>query len=189
MAQSRVEPSLSRQEIQSLKNRRAGLFVFQLSWILAFVSLIMVNFWIRSRAISWPPVDVQLDRLIPTLMTLTLVASSVFVRRGVRAVKAGNFAQFQTDWRIAIALGLLFTIVMGYEFANSPGSGQFRNVYQVMIGFHGVHALAIGYYLIYVYQHRRNYGPRNFWPVEGGAGLWDFVTVAWILFFVVLYVI
>lgn len=189
MAQSRVEQPLSRQEIQSLKNRRAGLFVFQLSWILTFVSLIMVNFWIRSKALVWPPVDVQLDKVIPTLMTLLLIASSVFVRRGAQAVKAGNSTAFSSNWRIAIALGLIFTVVMVYAFINAPGSGQFRNIYRVMIGFHGVHALAIGYYLIHVYRNRRHYGSRNFWPVEGGAGLWDFVTVAWVLFYIVLYVI
>jgi hypothetical protein len=29
----------------------------------------------------------------------------------------------------------------------------------------------------------------HFWPVEAAANLWYFVTVAWLLFFVVLYVI
>ena len=31
------------------------------------------------------------------------------------------------------------------------------------------------------------YGPTNFWPVEGAAGLWYFVIFAWMLFYVVLY--
>jgi heme/copper-type cytochrome/quinol oxidase subunit 3 len=189
MAQSRVEQSLSRQQTQALKNKRAGLFVFQLSWILAFVCLIMVNFWIRSREVAWPPAGVQLERIIPTLMTLILIASSVFIRRGVRAVKAEGVPQFRSDWRLALGMGMVFVLGMAFEFATAPGSGQFRDIYRVMIGFHALHAVAIGYYLIYVYQHSRDYGPTNFWPAEGGAGLWDFVTVAWILFYIVLYVI
>ena len=191
MMQQALEQQLSRQEQQQLRNRRTGLAVFQISWIMAFICLIIVNFWIRGNSETWPPVGVGVEKLIPTLMTLALVASSFFIRRGVKALKADEVARFSNDWRYGLGLGSLFALVMAYEFIAAPGSGQFLSIYRLMIGFHHIHALVIGYYLIRVYQNgqRGAYSATDFWPVEGGTSLWDFVTVAWVLFYVVLYII
>ena len=191
MTQHILEQKLSRQEQQQLRNRRTGLAIFQISWIMAFICLIIVNFWIRGNSDTWPPAGVDVEKLIPTLMTLALVASSFFIRRGMKALKADDVATFSNNWRYGLMLGGLFALVMAYEFIAAPGSGQFLSIYRLMIGFHHIHALVIGYYLIRVYQNgkRGAYTSTNFWPVEGGASLWDFVTVAWVLFYVVLYII
>lgn len=191
MTEQILEPKLSRQAQQELRNRRTGLAIFQISWIMTFVCLIVVNFWMRSSTQAWPPEGVTVEKLIPTLMTLTLIGSSVFMRRGSRGLKAGDVTAFTANWRYGLALGAVFAVVMAIEFINAPGSGQFLNVYRLMIGFHHVHALVIGYYLIRVYQQgqRGAYSATNFWPVEGGTSLWDFVTVAWVLFYVVLYIL
>lgn len=191
MTQHVLEQKQSRQEQQALRNRRTGLAIFQLSWIMTFVCLIIVNFWIRGGSAAWPPEGVTVEKLIPTLMTLTLIGSSIFIRRGARALKADNVPGFAANWRYGLALGGVFAVVMAIEFIGAPGSGQFLNVYRLMIGFHHVHAMVIGYYLIRVYQNgqRGDYSATDFWPVEGGTSLWDFVTVAWVLFYVVLYVI
>jgi cytochrome c oxidase subunit III len=191
MTQHTLEQKLSRQEQQQLRNRRTGLTIFQISWIMTFVCLIVVNFSIRGNSENWPPVGVAVEKLIPTLMTLVLVASSFFIRRGVKALKADDVTTFSSSWRYGLALGGVFALVMAYEFIAAPGSGQFLSIYRLMIGFHHIHALVIGYYLIRVYQNGKlgAYGANDFWPVEGGASLWDFVTVAWVLFYVVLYII
>ncbi|MBA3873629.1 MAG: cytochrome c oxidase subunit 3 [Chloroflexota bacterium] len=191
MTQHALEQKLSRQEQQQLRNRRTGLAVFQISWIMAFVCLIIVNFWIRGNSETWPPAGVAVEKIIPTLMTLVLVASSFFIRRGVKALKEDNIVTFSNSWRYGLILGGVFAVVMAYEFFAAPGSGQFFYIYRLMIGFHHIHALVIGYYLIRVYQNgkRGAYSSNDFWPVEGGASLWDFVTVAWVLFYVVLYII
>lgn len=190
--QDLMEQGLSRQELQDLRNKRTGLAIFQFSWIMAFICLSVVNLQLRSIAPTWPPPGVgQLNALIPTLMTLGLIASSVFIRRGVKALKAGETEPFLTNWRYALGLGTLFVVVMAFEWITVPYSGQYSDVFRLMVGFHGVHALAIGYYLWKVYRNGQagRYGPGNFWPVEGGAGLWHFVTIAWLLFYVVLYLI
>jgi len=191
MTQHTLEHKLTRQEQQQLRNRRTGLAIFQISWIMAFICLIVVNFWIRGNNDTWPPAGVAIEKLIPTLMTLALVASSFFIRRGARALKADDVATFSRNWRYGLALGGLFAVVMAIEFVAAPGSGQFLSIYRLMIGFHHIHALVIGYYLIRVYQNgqRGAYSANDFWPVEGGTSLWDFVTVAWVLFYLVLYLI
>jgi cytochrome c oxidase subunit 3 len=190
MQRDLAEPQLTREELQALKNRRAGLAIFQASWIMVFVVLILVNWQLRSQAPSWPPPGVvELDPIIPTLMTIGLAASSLLVRQGTRAVKAGRTAMLRSRWRIAIALGALFVAVMAFEWAAVPYSGQYSNVFRLMVGFHGVHALAIGIFLVHVYRHAEQYSPTHFWPVEAAAGLWHFVTIAWMMFYAVLYVV
>ncbi|MBZ0286648.1 MAG: cytochrome c oxidase subunit 3 [Anaerolineae bacterium] len=190
MASNVVEQKLSREELQALRNKRTGLAIFQVSWIMVFVTLILVNLQLRNTAPSWPPPGVdQLNPAIPTLMTLALIASSFLVRQGTRAVKSGEQARFLSQWRIAIGLGVLFIVVMAIEWITVPPSGQYSDVFRLMVGFHAVHALAIGGFLVHVYRHGTRYNPRHFWPVEAAANLWYFVTVAWLLFFMVLYVI
>src|SRR5690349_12593098 len=151
--QQALEQKLSRQEQQQLRNRRTGLAVFQISWIMAFVCLIVVNFWIRGNSTTWPPAGVDVEKIIPTLMTVALIASSFFIRRRMRALKADDVTTFSNNWRYGLLLGGLFALVMAYEFIAAPGSGQFLSIYRLMIGFHHIHALVIGYYLIRVYQN------------------------------------
>lgn len=57
--------TLSREEIEAKKrereeqlkmnNRRLGLLIFQLSWMMAFIALIIVNWQLRYSYPSWPP--------------------------------------------------------------------------------------------------------------------------------------
>lgn len=158
---------------------------------MAFICLVFVHWNVRSNAPTWPPEGVgQLDSVIPTLATVALIASSFLVRRAVKAVKVDETATFLSNWRLTLALGLVFAVVMAFEWASVPFSGQYSNVFRLMVGFHGVHALVIGVYMWRVYRNGQagQYGSQNFWPVEGGAGLWHFVTIAWLLFYAVLYV-
>ena len=61
MTQQALEQKLTRQEQLQLRNRRTGLTVFQISWIMTFVCLIVVNFWIRGNTDSWPPAGVEVE--------------------------------------------------------------------------------------------------------------------------------
>ncbi len=192
MGQTAVEPQLSRAELIALRNKRTGLAIFQISWIMAFVCLAIVHGWIRATSPSWPPPGVdQISPVLPTAMTLALIVSCFFARQGVRAVKANQQQALVRNWGIMLALGVLFTVVMIYEWVTVPFSGQYSTVFRLLVGFHAVHALAVGVYLVRVYQNARRgyYHPANVWPVEGGASLWYFVTVAWLIFYVVLFVI
>ncbi|MBL8165941.1 MAG: heme-copper oxidase subunit III [Anaerolineae bacterium] len=185
-----AEAQLSRQELQALRNRRAGLAIFQASWILVFICLIVVNLWMRGLSTAWPPPGVQpLSALLPTALTAMLIISSFTARRGLRAIKADNHAGFVRSWGITLLLAVVFVVGMIFEWVNVPFSGQYSNVFRLMVGFHAVHAIAIAIYMWRVFRQADEYGALNFWPVEGGASLWYFVTVAWMLFYAVLYLI
>ena len=184
------ERELSREELIALRNKRTGVTVFQISWIMVFVCLIVVNLQIRGNFASWPPPDVDaLDTLAPTLATVGLIASSFLARGGLRAIEQGRRESFKDLWRYAIGLGLLFVLLMAFEWLSVPFSGQYSTVFRVMTAFHAVHALAIGFIMIRVYGNAENYDALHHWAVEASAKLWYFVTIAWILFYAVLYII
>lgn len=157
---------------------------------MVFVALIFVNLQLRGGAPTWPPPGVnQLEPVIPTAMTLALIVSGFLLRRGVRAVKRDDNDTFRANWRTAIILGVIFIVVMALEWVTVPYSGQYSDLFRLMVGFHGLHALVIGIFLVRVYRKAGDYNAVNFWPVEGGASLWYFVVIAWLLFYAVLYVI
>lgn len=192
MNQDLLEQKLSRKELQDLRNKRTGLFIFQVSWIMAFVCLVIVNWQLRSGAISWPPPGVEpLSPVLPTIATIVLAVSAWLARSATHALKADNIALFLSRWRVAIGLGAVFALVMAYEWIAIPYSAVFSDVFRMMTGFHGFHAIAIGLFMYSVYRGARDgvYHALNFWPVEGAKSLWDFVLVAWLLFYVVLYLV
>lgn len=190
MQNGHLEQQLSRKELQDLRNKRTGLALFQLSWIIVFIVLALAHLQIRAQSPTWPPAGVEKSgAALPTAVTVALIASVFLGRSASKAIKTGRTEAFLAQWRIAIGLGILFVLVMAYEWLAVPigDAGQYGILFRVLIGFHGIHALVIGAFLINVYRQAEQYGPTNFWPVEAAVGLWTFVMVAWILFYLVLY--
>jgi heme/copper-type cytochrome/quinol oxidase subunit 3 len=185
-----LEANLSREELLALKNKRTGLTIFQLSWILVFVCLVVVNLQLRGNYPSWPPPGVErLNIIPPTLATILLIVSAVLARQSMRAVNTGSIGTFRTWWKAVLLLGAVFVAIMAFEWITIPASGQYGTLFRVMTAFHAVHALAIGIYMQQIYKgHAVNTSEINdWWLFEAGVKLWYFVVVAWILFYVVLY--
>jgi heme/copper-type cytochrome/quinol oxidase subunit 3 len=192
MRQEVLEKELSRDELLALKNRRTGVTVFQISWIMVFVCLIVVNLQIRSNYPSWPPPGIQgLEPILPTLATIGLLASTLLAHHALKFIGAGQREGFLTQWRLTLALGVGFVLIMAYEWLNVQFSGQFSTIFRVMVAYHAIHALVIGYIMWRVYKtaQANGYSVLRHWPVEAAARLWYFVVVAWVMFYVVLYII
>lgn len=184
---------MSRDERIKLANQRFGLFLFQLSWILVFILLVIVNLQIRANFPSWPPPGVApLNPVLPTLATVALAASGLLAGRGLAALRAGQRATFTSQWRLVLGLGAAFIAVMVYEWVAIPFSEQFSTLFRVMTAFHAAHGLAIGAFMLTVLRRAsdgESYSAGDDWAVEGAVKLWYFVVVAWVLFYCVLYLI
>lgn len=192
MQQKALEQGLSRDELMALKNKRTGVTVFQISWILVFVCLIVVNLQLRSNFPSWPPADVdELSMTLPTIATVGLLVSVFFARRGLQAMRADQLPSFLQSWGVALLLGAGFILIMAYEWVTVQISGQYSSVFRVMTAFHAFHALVIGWIMFVVYKNARAglYDATRHWAVEAAAKMWYFVVVAWIMFYTVLYII
>lgn len=185
-----LEQSLTREERQRLQNNRTGMAIFQISWILAFVCLVIVNWQLRFSYTSWPPEGVEpMGRALPSLATAALLLSVWLSRRALAAIRQDERRAFLTQWGAAILLGAAFVAVMVYEWLIVPMGTQYGSIFRLMTAFHAFHAMVIAVYMANVYLKARDghYGAFDFWWVEAGFKLWAFVAVAWLLFFVVLY--
>lgn len=202
-----VEEQRKRQEELALKNKRLGMNIFQISWIMAFVALIVVNWQLRFTATTWPPPGVQpLQPFLPTVATFGLLVSFVLARRSVKAMEADDRRAFLIQWRAVLGLGVAFMAIMLFEWLTVPpvptemitllGGAeveavvtQYNAVFRLMTGFHAFHALVIAFYMfrvMRVFEHG-GYSSDDYWDIEAGAKLWYFVVVAWLMFYVVLY--
>ena len=178
-----------------LKNNRLGMTIFQISWIMIFFAMIIVNWQLRFSYAQWPPAGVApFDPLLPSAATLALLISSVLVRRGLQVLRSGHIGGFLMHWRGAMVLGTAFMAIIVYEFASVSEAAlatQYGVTMRLMTGFHFVHALAILAVMVRVYRNglMGSYSgdEHDSWAVEGTAKLWHFVTLAWIMFYLVLY--
>jgi heme/copper-type cytochrome/quinol oxidase subunit 3 len=185
-----MEHSLTREELLAIKNRRTGMLIFQISWIMVFLCLVFVHFQLRNAYTTWPPEGVERMNPLPGIAaTIGLFVSAVLARRGLRAVQDNQLAAFFSAWRLAIVLGAAFVAVMLFEFIRVQMGTQYGTLFRVMTAFHSVHAVAVGIYMINVYRNAQKgmYSAANSWSIEAAAKLWYFVAIAWILFYVPLY--
>jgi nitric oxide reductase NorE protein len=137
---------------------------------------------------------------MPTLATIALILSGWFARHALKTVettdpkrKSAQQPPFLRDWLLAIVLGVFFFIVMiGQFFAVPTGAEageQFGLIYRVLIGYHAIHAIVIGFMMVQVWRFGKDwrYHMDNSWSVEAAAKLWYFVVGAWLMFYIVLY--
>ena len=193
--QEKPKIGLDRDAALRLRNNRLGMTIFQASWIMVFLAMIVVNWQLRFSYAQWPPAGVApFDPLLPSLATLALLLSAALVHRGWQELRAGRTGDFLKRWRLAMALGTVFMAVIIYEFINVSQAAlatQYGVTMRLMTGFHFVHALAILAVMLHVYRSGSkgaySGGEHEAWAVEGTAKLWYFVAVAWLLFYVVLY--
>ncbi|MCS7070539.1 MAG: cytochrome c oxidase subunit 3, partial [Anaerolinea sp.] len=111
--------------------------------------------------------------------------------RSVRAMRDDQRPTFFTYWQVTLLLGFLFLVVMIIQWLTANIDNQYGAIFRVMVGYHALHAIVIGLIMWRVLRTAQagGYSPRDYFGVEGSARLWYFVVVAWVLFYIVLYVI
>lgn len=185
----------AREAKQRLENRRFGLLIFQVSWMMAFFALVMVNWQLRFSYESWPPPGVAaMGIALPTLATLILLGAVILARRTRTLPDEASAGRFMVQWQAAIGLTAAFVVMMVVEWFRVQTGTQYSAVFRLMTGFHSLHALAVGGYMGFIlYEARQRLATGNTptdgnpWPVESASKMLDFVFVAWLLFYVVLY--
>lgn len=198
--QSLEEAREAKEKEQTLSNNRLGVTVFQISWMMIFVALIVV-YWQLGFTEGWrPTADLAPEPILPLVATVIILISGFLARQGWKIAeqtepKAENDIKpaFQRPWMISIVLGFIFFGIMMQQFFALPLDGtvehRFGMIFRMLIGYHALHAIAILFMMIQVYRYGADhrYNSENYWALEGSTKLWYFVIVAWLLFYVTLY--
>jgi cytochrome c oxidase subunit 3 len=178
-----------------LNNNRLLLTLTMVGLALLFTCLIYANFMVRNAQGSWPPPGVdRLNMTAPLLMTVVLLVSSVTAVLGMRALKSGQRQPMIAFFTVTSVLGLIYAVWMG-SFLIGLLAG-FRGVYSAMFlamwFVHVLHAMAVlglmGYTILGMRVGKYSLA-EGYFPVEAAHHLWHFLTVIWIVLFVVLYLV
>ncbi|MBY0304151.1 MAG: cytochrome c oxidase subunit 3 [Sphingomonas sp. 28-62-20] len=150
---------------------------------------------VKNVAGQWPPKGLEVISPwgLPLVNTVILLLSGTTVTWAHHALIHGDRDGLKKGLWITIALGALFSLIQGYEYAEAPfhfAGLNFGASFFMATGFHGFHVL-IGTIFLIVCQirvYQGHFTPRQHFGFEAAAWYWHFVDVVWLFLFVSVYV-
>jgi cytochrome c oxidase subunit 3 len=143
----------------------------------------------------WPPMGTEVfdPWHFPLLNTLILLTSGTTVTWAHHALIHGDRNGLIWGLVLTILLGLTFTGVQAYEYANAAfsfGGGIYGSTFFMATGFHGFHVIIGTIFLIVCLLRaiRGDFTPQQHFGFEAAAWYWHFVDVVWLFLFSAVYV-
>jgi cytochrome c oxidase subunit 3 len=133
---------------------------------------------------------------LPTINTLLLVSSGVWLTISHHALRADHRGKAAFWLFLTVVFGLTFVCVQAYEYIHAYhelnlrlDSGIFGSTFFMLTGFHGFHVIvgAIMLTVVLLRLLRGHFKPEHHFAFEGAAWYWHFVDVVWIGLYIVVY--
>ena len=131
----------------------------------------------------------HLHRTGAALNTIVLVTSGFFAARALQWREAAERAKARVALVAAAALGVVFLVIKGFEYADKaalglgPETNVFFTFYYLLTGFHAAHVVA-GILILLLVAWKDD--ARN---IETGAQFWHMVDLVWVILFPVVYLL
>ena len=187
---------------------RIGMWLFIGTEILLFGGLFLLYAVYRTRSpADFHAASLELSRFDGTLNTSLLITSSFTLALGILALQRDRARRASLLVGVTMALGAVFLVVKGFEWAQKFGRGLYPNspilaargpgevlyfgLYFTMTGLHAVHVIAgigvLGTMLVFLRRGRVTSGR----PIllENAGLYWHLVDVIWIFLFPLFYLI
>ena len=129
----------------------------------------------------------------PLLNTFILLCSGTTVTWAHHALIHGDREGLKKGLLCTILLGLLFTSIQAYEYAQAPftfAGTIYGATFFMATGFHGAHVI-IGTIFLTVClarAYKGDFTPKQHFGFEAAAWYWHFVDVVWLFLFVSIYI-
>ncbi|HYZ75929.1 MAG TPA: cytochrome c oxidase subunit 3 [Gaiellaceae bacterium] len=126
-----------------------GMAIFVASEATLFGALLGTYYYLRFKAVHWPPAGVPEPKaLVPLILTAVLVSSSVPMQLALRAARAGRATGAQLALLAALGLqGLYFGLQVHLFLSDlakfSPSDSAYGSIYFTLVGAHHAH-VAVG---------------------------------------------
>ena len=144
------------------------------------------------RGAAWAP-DPHPTMKLAGPNTLILLASSAAAWWGEQGAKQGRRGHQLVGLGIAIALGVAFLVVQGFEWkakSYGPATGSYGSLYFTITGFHMAHVV-VGLLMltaVWIWSAMGMFNPRRHAPVSISSLYWHFVDAVWLAVFFSFYV-
>jgi cytochrome c oxidase subunit 3 len=154
-----------------------------------FFAGFLVAYWVlRLTAKSWPPAGTpHLEYVIPVIMTIILIASSVTIHFAERCLEkeVADKNGFHTWLIVTLILGAVFVALSVYEWSAliSAGFGASTNVYSTafysITGLHASHVIVgLGLFISILLPSLN--GKVSAPLVKSASIYWHFVDIVWL---------
>lgn len=131
--------------------------------------------------------------LLPSVMTVLLVSSSVAAWWGEKGIEEGNVTRLQVGLAVAWVLGAAFLACQVLEYSNKetgPAAGAYDSLFYTITTTHGLH-LFVGLLMGAVVQVRAwlgHFTRERHLAVQNTVLYLHFVDTVWVVIFLLLYV-
>ena len=184
--------------LESINKEKLGIWVFLMSEILIFGSLIIAYVYVRLSSSSWPVASQTHNVMLGMTNTIILLTSSLAMVFALYSIRASNTRGLRIGLFSTFALGATFLIIkLGIEWPAyyrngfTINSGLPGSTYFVLTGLHAAHVaaglVAIGYLMLRAYNG--SFTSTKYTAVENIALYWAFVDIVWVFLFPLFYLI
>ena len=184
--------------LESVNKQKLGVWIFLMSEILIFGSLIVAYAYVRLSSSSWPVASQTHDATLGMVNTIILLTSSLAMVYALNSIKQGNAKGLKIGLMGTLVLGVSFlAIKLGYEWPQyykngfTISSGLPGSTYFVLTGLHALHVIA-GLVAISYLSFRAfggGFTSENHAIVENTGLYWHFVDIVWMFLFPLFYLI
>ena len=184
--------------LEHQNKEKIGIWVFIMSEILVFGSLIVAYLYVRISSTTWPVATQTHNAIIGMVNTIILLTSSLAIILALYSIRTGYTRGLKIGLASTIALGVAFlTIKLGFEWPElySKGftinSGLPASTYYLLTGVHAMHVaaglIAVSYLLVRSYSG--GFTATKHSGVENVGLYWHFVDIVWMFLFPLFYLI
>ena len=184
--------------LESISKQKLGIWVFLMSEILIFGSLIIAYAYVRLSSSSWPVAAQTHDIILGMVNTIILLTSSLAMVYALYSIRLGNVKGLKIGLLGTFALGISFLVIkLGFEWPQyyrngfTITSGLPGSTYFVLTGLHALHVaaglVAVGYLSFRAF--RGSFNSANNTVVENSGLYWHFVDIVWMFLFPLFYLI
>ncbi|WP_089007159.1 cytochrome c oxidase subunit 3 [Micromonospora viridifaciens] len=174
-----------------------GMVMFVATEATLFACLLGSYFYLRFQfGPEWPPDGLEKPKLlIPLLMTLVLVPSSLPVVWAERGIRQGRRGRLRVGLATTMVLGLSFMGLLVKEYSDdfklhTLTTNVYGSLFYVITGFHGLHVLVgltmIGW-LLAASLRGGSFGSHRHERVRNAAIYWHFVDTVWVAILFTIY--
>ena len=184
--------------VDFLSKEKLGVWVFLMTEILIFGSLIIAYVYVRLSSNSWPVATQTHDVMLGMINTIILLTSSLAMVFALYSIRKSNIKGLKVGLISTFALGASFLIIklgiewpMYYQNGFTISSGLPGSTYFVLTGLHAIHVaaglVAVGYLIFRTYNG--GFTSTKHSAVENIGLYWHFVDIVWMFLFPLFYLI